>query len=114
MCRRCQRRLLPQQRPPPCSLGTVDLSTVQKVKVEVTDEEKARLERIANRPPLSEILNLHDFEVGRMFALEGNAVILSVTQAIAKVVMPDKAWAYYSSAAEDEITNRENHAAYHR
>lgn len=28
--------------------------------------------------------------------------------------MPEKAWAYYSSAAEDEITNRENHSAYHR
>lgn len=28
--------------------------------------------------------------------------------------MPDKAWAYYSSAADDEITNRENHVAYHR
>ena len=87
---------------------------MQKVEVEVTDEEKARLERIANRPSLSEILNLHDFEVGRIFTLESNAIILSVTQAIAKVVMPDKAWAYYSSAAEDEITNRENHAAYHR
>ena len=29
----------------------------------VTDVEKERLERVANRPPLSEILNLHDFEV---------------------------------------------------
>lgn len=28
--------------------------------------------------------------------------------------MADKSWAYYSSAADDEITNRENHAAYHR
>jgi hypothetical protein len=28
--------------------------------------------------------------------------------------MPEKAWAYYSSAADDEITQRENHAAYHR
>lgn len=35
-------------------------------------------------------------------------------QAIAKLVMPEKAWAYYSSAADDEITNRENHLAYHR
>lgn len=31
--------------------------------VEITDEEKARQERISNRPPLDEILNLHDFEV---------------------------------------------------
>ena len=34
-----------------------------KVKVEITDEEKARLKRMEARPPLSEILNLHDFEV---------------------------------------------------
>ncbi|KAG6840759.1 hypothetical protein C0991_004609, partial [Blastosporella zonata] len=77
-------------------LGPVKLDTVEKVEVIVTDEEKARQERIAARPPLDEILNLHDFE------------------AIARLTMADKAWAYYSSAADDEITNRENHAAYHR
>ena len=74
---------------------------MQKVEVEVTDEEKARLERIANRPSLSEILNLHDFEVGRIFTLESNAIILSVTQAIAKVVMPDKAWVGFRQIVED-------------
>ncbi|KII95635.1 hypothetical protein PLICRDRAFT_34557 [Plicaturopsis crispa FD-325 SS-3] len=82
--------------PPEKHLGPVDLGTVEKVEVVVTDEEKARLERYNAKPLLSEILNLHDFE------------------AIAKLVMPEKAWAYYSSAADDEITNRENHAAYHR
>ena len=46
-----------------CSLGPVDQSTVAKVKVEITNEEKARLKRVEARPPLSEILNLHDFEV---------------------------------------------------
>jgi hypothetical protein len=45
------------------SLGPVDQSTVAKVKVEITNEEKARLKRLEARPPLSEILNLHDFEV---------------------------------------------------
>jgi hypothetical protein len=35
-------------------------------------------------------------------------------KAIARVTMPEKAWAYYSSASDDEITNRENHAAFHR
>ncbi|KAH8828420.1 hypothetical protein DL96DRAFT_1709707 [Flagelloscypha sp. PMI_526] len=69
---------------------------VEKVEVVVTDEEKARRERVENRPALDEILNLHDFE------------------AIAREVLPDKAWAYYSSAADDEITNRENHSAFHR
>lgn len=70
--------------------------TVEKVEVIITDVEKARLERIEHRPSLDEVLNLHDFE------------------AVARQVMPEKAWAYYSSAADDEITNRENHAAYHR
>ena len=46
-----------------CSLGPVDQSTVVKVKIEITDEEKARLRNMEARPPLSEILNLHDFEV---------------------------------------------------
>ena len=39
------------------------MDTVEKVEVVVTDQEKARQERIAARPALSEILNLHDFEV---------------------------------------------------
>ncbi|KAJ7682434.1 FMN-dependent dehydrogenase-domain-containing protein [Mycena polygramma] len=82
--------------PPEKHLGPVEPDTVEKVVVEITDEEKARQQRISNRPPLDEILNLHDFEN------------------IAKQVLPEKAWAYYSSAADDEITHRENHAAYHR
>jgi hypothetical protein len=66
------------------------------------------------RPPLDGILNLHDFEVrdsSHYIILHTSLICL---QAIAKLVMPDKAWAYYSSAADDEITLRENHAAYHR
>lgn len=45
------------------SLGKVDGGSVTKVAKEVTVEEKARLERRNLRPPLGEILNLHDFEV---------------------------------------------------
>lgn len=45
------------------SLGKVDGGSVTKVVKEVTVEEKARLERRNLRPPLGEILNLHDFEV---------------------------------------------------
>lgn len=47
------------------SLGPVNPDTVAKVDVVVTDEEKARQERMQQRPPLTEILNLHDFEVQR-------------------------------------------------
>ena len=45
------------------SLGKVDMESVKKVVKEVTAEEQARLQRRNLRPPLSEILNLHDFEV---------------------------------------------------
>ncbi|KAF8629566.1 hypothetical protein AX15_003379 [Amanita polypyramis BW_CC] len=82
--------------PPEKHLGAIDPSTVKKVEVVVTDQERARQERMSAKPPLDEILNLHDFE------------------AIAKAVIPEKAWAYYSSAADDEISIRENHAAFHR
>ncbi|OBZ69492.1 Cytochrome b2, mitochondrial [Grifola frondosa] len=71
--------------PPEKHLGRVDPATVSKVEVKITDEEKARLERVKNRPPLSEILNLHDFE------------------AIARVVMPEKAWAYYRFGGDREF-----------
>ncbi|KAF8552935.1 hypothetical protein OG21DRAFT_1317694 [Imleria badia] len=77
-------------------LGPVDLGTVEKVEEVISDAERARQARIAGRPLLSEILNLHDFE------------------AVARMIMPERAWAYYSSAADDEITNRENHSAFHR
>ena len=66
------------------------------------------------RPPLSEILNLHDFEVSSARLSRPVTHPTLAKQAIARQVMPEKAWAYYSSAADDEITNRENHAAYHR
>ncbi|KAF9031215.1 hypothetical protein BDZ89DRAFT_1064064 [Hymenopellis radicata] len=82
--------------PPEKHLGVAQMDTVEKVEIKITDEEKARLERVSNRPSLDEVLNLHDFEH------------------VARLVMPEKAWAYYSSAADDEITHRENHAAYHR
>lgn len=48
------------------------------------------------KPHLETVLSLHDFE------------------AIAKRTMKEKAWAYYSSGADDEITMRENHTAFHR
>ncbi|KAF9012545.1 glyoxylate dehydrogenase [Cyathus striatus] len=67
-----------------------------KVVKEVTEEDKRRQALMAARPSLDEIFNLHDFE------------------AVAKTILPDKAWAYYSSASDDEITIRENRAAFQR
>lgn len=62
----------------------------------LTDEEIERLDRIDRKPPLSQIMNLHDFE------------------AVARQILPPSALAYYASAADDEISLRENHNAYHR
>ena len=53
------------QAQPYSSLGPVDLNTVEKVEVVITDREKERLERFNARPMLDNILNLHDFEVRR-------------------------------------------------
>ncbi|RXK34982.1 L-lactate dehydrogenase (cytochrome) [Tremella mesenterica] len=48
------------------------------------------------KPSLEEILSLHDFE------------------AVARRTMSRRGWNYYSSGADDEITMRENHNAFHR
>ena len=45
------------------SLGPIEEGTAEKIVVKVTDEERARLQRVEARPALAEILNLHDFEV---------------------------------------------------
>jgi hypothetical protein len=45
------------------SIGTIDPNTVVKVVKEVTEEDKRRQVLMDARPPLDEILNLHDFEV---------------------------------------------------
>lgn len=77
-------------------LGPVDMSTVVVEQKEESPEEAQRREAVALRPALSQMYNLLDFE------------------AVAKRVMKKTAWAYYSSAADDEITMRENHAAFQR
>ncbi|TFY57598.1 hypothetical protein EVJ58_g6927 [Rhodofomes roseus] len=82
--------------PPDKHLGVIDASTVAKVVKEVTAEEKQRQKYMEARPSLDTIINLHDFET------------------VARKVISEKAWAYYSSASDDEITLRENRMAYQR
>lgn len=77
-------------------LGPVDMSTVVKDKAEESPEEQERMKRIEEMPLLEQCYNLLDFE------------------AVARRVMKKTAWGYYSSAADDEITLRENHSAFHR
>jgi L-lactate dehydrogenase (cytochrome) len=77
-------------------LGPVDMSTVEQERREDDPDEVDRQKRVEQKPLLSQCYNLHDFE------------------AVARRVMKKTAWGYYSSAADDEITMRENHSAYHR
>ncbi|MCJ1225266.1 hypothetical protein MMC12_001915 [Toensbergia leucococca] len=77
-------------------LGEVDMSTMKQEQKEEDPDEQERQERIKRMPILEQCYNLMDFE------------------AVAKRVMKKTAWAYYSSGADDEITMRENHSAYHK
>ncbi|KAK1759474.1 FMN-dependent dehydrogenase-domain-containing protein [Echria macrotheca] len=77
-------------------LGPVDMTTVVKQETEQSPDELDRQRRIQEMPLLEQCYNLMDFE------------------AVARRVMKKAAWGYYSSAADDEITLRENHGAFHR
>ena len=48
-----------------------------------------------------------------MLSLKNSCTHLNAVQGDCKTHDAGKAWAYYSSASDDEITNRENHAAFH-
>ncbi|EDO16188.1 hypothetical protein Kpol_1014p5 [Vanderwaltozyma polyspora DSM 70294] len=62
-----------------------------------TPEEIAEKERLKTLlPSIGAISNLYDFEY------------------LASHILSKQAWAYYSSAADDEVSLRENHSAYHR
>lgn len=63
---------------------------------ETADDIARKAELRAHLPHLDSILNLYDFEF------------------LASQILTKQAWAYYSSAGDDEISYRENHNAYHR
>ena len=77
-------------------MGEVDMNTVEKEEVAEDPDEAERQARIQRMPILEQCYNLMDFE------------------AVARKVMKKTAWAYYSSGADDEITMRENHSAFHK
>ncbi|PGH10734.1 hypothetical protein AJ79_05325 [Helicocarpus griseus UAMH5409] len=77
-------------------LGPVAMDTVMKEDKGVDPEEDERQLRIQRMPLLDQCYNLLDFE------------------SVARRVMKKTAWAYYSSGADDEITLRENHSAFHK
>jgi L-lactate dehydrogenase (cytochrome) len=72
------------------------MQTVAIEQKQDTPAEIERQKRIKNMPKLEACYNLMDFE------------------AVARHVMKKPAWAYYSSGADDEITMRENHSAFHK
>lgn len=79
-------------------LGVVENveQTQEQEKEQEDPEEKERLQALENKPPLSQMYNLMDFEH------------------VARKVLSKPAWSYYSSGSDDEITMRANHSAYHR
>ncbi|RAO72477.1 uncharacterized protein BHQ10_008489 [Talaromyces amestolkiae] len=77
-------------------LGPVDMSTVEHDEKVKDPLEIEREERVKRMPALAQCYNLLDFE------------------SVARQVMKNTAWAYYSSGADDEITMRENHTAFHK
>ncbi|KAL0951018.1 hypothetical protein HGRIS_007759 [Hohenbuehelia grisea] len=82
-------------------LGPLREDAAATLSLELQNRKKAsdevRVEKaLAQRPPLKRILSLNDMED------------------VAKSVLSYKAWAYYSSASDDEITNLENARAFSR
>jgi len=83
--------------PKECYLGDLDASSVpDSVKQAQKKEEEEEKARRANVPPMAQCLNLNDFE------------------AAGRQAMSPEAWAYYSSAADDEHTLRENRNVFER
>ncbi|EEH39141.1 cytochrome b2 [Paracoccidioides lutzii Pb01] len=77
-------------------LGPVAMDTVMQEDKAVDPEEEERQLRIQRMPLLEQCYNLLDFE------------------AVARRILKKSAWAYYSSGADDEISLRENHSAFHK
>ena len=71
-----------------------DLEPAEDITASEEDEEREQLR--GQLPKLSKVFNISDFEY------------------LSKRILTPHAWAYYSSAADDEITLRENHYAFSR
>ncbi|KAL4960450.1 FMN-dependent dehydrogenase-domain-containing protein [Aspergillus stella-maris] len=77
-------------------IDTAELAETVKEKADAT-KATAQIQAIANTPPpLNTLINLHDFEQ------------------VAQQYLTPNAWAYYASAADDEISKRNNARAYQK
>jgi len=81
--------------PPTTFKGLLDNKSAP-VEQTAANTQKSKPVVVLDKPPLSHLLNVYDFEV------------------IARKTMKKEAWDYYSSGADDEITLRENHTAFQR
>ncbi|PWN28703.1 hypothetical protein BDZ90DRAFT_245485 [Jaminaea rosea] len=77
-------------------VGRLDPATVVQEAKEETDQERRRRIALENLPPVGSMLNLDDFE--RM----------------AKEILSEQGWAYYSSAGDDCVTLRANRTSFSR
>jgi L-lactate dehydrogenase (cytochrome) len=80
----------------PASVKTSDLALYNPDENDEPPPQDVHGENENIKPSIDTCLNLYDFE------------------AIASRTMKKSGWAYYSSGADDEITLRENHSAFHR
>nr|CAG8461535.1 4285_t:CDS:2 [Entrophospora candida] len=88
--------IIDQYLKPESYVGIIDPSNLEKTFSQNSEMDKRRELAIQNKPHLSEMLNLFDFE------------------AVAQQVLKPESWIYFSSGANDEISLRENHNAFHR
>lgn len=86
-------------------LGAVDKGSIKSTDVAKYDVNAAAAAAghgddaaapAQEKPSIEQCINIFDFE------------------AIAKHTVPKQGWVYYSSGADDEVTLRENHSAFHR
>lgn len=86
-----QENLTPEQH-----IGMVDPKTVKVEQKQETEADRRRRQARENLPPVGAMLNLDDFEK------------------VARDILSDQAWAYYSSAGDDEVTLHENRNSFGR
>lgn len=93
--------------PPTKHLGLLSedsISPLNRHAVKKRTKDELRVEQAKKRmPPLSRILNLEDIEVCCSIVTEYD-IGLACTQAVGEQVLSHKAFAYYVSASDDEIS----------
>jgi isopentenyl diphosphate isomerase/L-lactate dehydrogenase-like FMN-dependent dehydrogenase len=77
-------------------MGQIDAAQPSSIEIGHASTERTTEVQTGGPPPLSTLVNLHDFEK------------------VAQLYLPANAWAYYSSGADDEISKRNNARAYQK